>query len=371
MRKKLFVAMLSLFCLAGISQNTTIVYDQKTKSFNGGMPLPAQKHFTITGEQLPEVQKVILDIFSDSYFKKHFTQVMWTPFYKEEASAFYLPVQKMLRSNEEYSFRFKFFVQTTQTERENMIANISESLNHYMKAQARVKRKRLKLNDNSENLVLEMNQIVNGVFSQFDLEPFEFSQIASDKIIQIEDVRPEATVESMTDSALLEELQQLLISEIKMALPSDFNKLVYTQEVIDIKTEKLPNVLGVNVGYAATFIENDNMAYAPYAGISLPLGNSKFAPFMSKMSFSVGIFLNNLEDENNVKFTGPVVKKPIYAGLGYRVYDFVRLNAGVVGLERIEETPNNENSKLEVRAFVGLSIDLNLWIGLGKDRPVK
>jgi hypothetical protein len=211
----------------------------------------------------------------------------------------------------------------------------------------------------------EMNAIVDAAFNSYDLEEFRFSDIVADKIKQIESLKINTTYEEVNSLTSLDELKNLLSSEVRAYLPQDIKKIAYQFIIEDYPTQKLPNVLGLNLGYGATFIDKTNIGYAPYAGISIPLGNLAFAPFMSKISVSAGIFVTDITDENNIVFSGPVIKRPIYLGLGYRVYDFIRVNAGAV----ILEDNSMPASDLLIRPYVGLSIDLNLWIGLGKQRP--
>ena len=88
---------------------------------------------------------------------------------------------------------------------------------------------------------------------------------------------------------------------------------------------------------------------------------------MSKMSVSTGIFLTDVKDQNDRKYTGAYISKPIYLGLGYKVFDFVRINAGAVMLDK-DNNPNNtglRTSDVRIQPFVGISADFSLWLGVG------
>ena len=133
----------------------------------------------------------------------------------------------------------------------------------------------------------------------------------------------------------------------------------------------MPNVIGVNVGYAVAFLGGtwDNQRYgtAPYAGISLPLGNFRRSPFMNRLAISAGILLTDVKDQNAQTYTGAYIPRPVYLGLGYKFFDFVRLNAGAVLFDQNGTSSGGSavSTNVNVRPFVGLSADFSLWIGVG------
>lgn len=373
MNKFLFLLLANLSFIFTTAQTTTVTYDQQYNHFNGGVPLPAQKNLAIQGNIHPDITKVEVLMYKSRILEKPVFKGVWMPDYFGQNDGFFnIFLNQMLRSNEEYSFRFRFFVDVDENELNNIVQTNQSLLSHYLKAQAKINKDQLSFAKSPHVMLTELNQIVNKVLRSYDLEEFTFSDIVKDKINQISKTKLKVDDNSFTEASLLQQLEELMVDELKFYVPNQFNKEVYSQEVLDYPTEKLPNVVGLNVGYAATFInEIDHMGYAPYIGFSIPLGNSKFAPFMSKMSASAGIFLRDLEGENQEVLTGPIVKKPVYLGLGYRIYDFIRLNAGVVALENENTVENIRFKDVEFRPFVGLSIDLNLWIGLGKQKPVR
>ncbi len=125
---------------------------------------------------------------------------------------------------------------------------------------------------------------------------------------------------------------------------------------------------------AGTYLDGDidNFSYgaAPKVGLVFPLGNSAFTnQFWSRTAIVAGIYLDDFEDEFDNNISGPVVGKPIYAGLGYNIFRFVRLNAGISVLED-KKTVGGNLSTLEnrvfVRPFISLTADINLWMDLAK-----
>jgi hypothetical protein len=62
-----------------------------------------------------------------------------------------------------------------------------------------------------------------------------------------------------------------------------------------------------------------------------------------------------------------LINRPIYLGYGYRVFRMVRLNAGGTLVQKdMLNADGGTSSNLDVRPFLGVSIEINLWLGLGK-----
>lgn len=348
------------------SQVPTVIFQQETQGFDGGISLPAQKNFIISGNVPELINKVELEIYTNNRLDKLIYSAAWSRNISDKSTTFTIPVNQFLRSNAEYTIVLDFYTKVERQEQVLKVEGLLNILSEYINAQTRINRKSLSFNKPPEALLNDMNAIVMEAFKNYDLESFTFSDIITDKIKQIEYLKIKTKQEDINTVTALAELKNLLNSEIIMFLPREFNKLAYQSIFKDYPSQNLPNVLGINLGYGATFFDKTNIGYAPYAGFSIPLGNLAFAPFMSGISFSTGLFLSDIKDENQILYTGPVIKKPVYIGLGYRLYDFVRLNAGAVILEN---TTQSSSDNIDIKPYIGISIDLNLWIGLGKQRP--
>jgi len=66
-----------------------------------------------------------------------------------------------------------------------------------------------------------------------------------------------------------------------------------------------------------------------------------------------------------------IVGRPVYLGLDYKLFEFVRFNAGAAFLEKTEmivsgAEAGQTNTKAFIRPFVGLSARIDLSIGFGK-----
>ncbi len=168
----------------------------------------------------------------------------------------------------------------------------------------------------------------------------------------------------------LAELNDILAAEIAQYLSP--NMLVRVDEKIfrNYPTEKTANTIPINVGYGAISLSkglpNQEFAYSPYVGLSFPLGNRTFARFMNNMSISTGVFVSGkMENTLNEKISGPLAERPVYVGLGYNFFRFIRLNAGGTFITTEQLGGTNVNS---FQPFVGLSAEFNLWLGFGKKK---
>jgi hypothetical protein len=84
------------------------------------------------------------------------------------------------------------------------------------------------------------------------------------------------------------------------------------------------------------------------------------------MSISTGFFLSNkMENQLGEKISGPVLDRPIYVGLGYNFFRFIRLNAG--GTFITTEQLSGQSAK-SFQPFVGISAEFNLWLGIGNKK---
>ena len=87
---------------------------------------------------------------------------------------------------------------------------------------------------------------------------------------------------------------------------------------------------------------------------------------MNNMSISTGFFLSgDIKNQLGEKISGPVLDRPIYVGLGYNFFRFIRLNAG--GTFITTEQLGGQNAK-SFQPFVGVSAEFNLWLGIGSKK---
>lgn len=91
-----------------------------------------------------------------------------------------------------------------------------------------------------------------------------------------------------------------------------------------------------------------------------------FRSFWAMRLSPPGLFLNNFNSSQGNRITGPLVNLPIHAGLGYKMFRILRLNAGAV-LPNFEEA-YTKLKKNYIQPYVGVSLEINLWMGLNDRR---
>ncbi len=91
---------------------------------------------------------------------------------------------------------------------------------------------------------------------------------------------------------------------------------------------------------------------------------------MSNSAVILGFYFQDFDNDQGVKATGPIFGKPVYAGFGYKVYEFIRISAGVAFLQN--EADGNGTPALDIddglylRPFVGITADINFWAGFSR-----
>jgi hypothetical protein len=295
----------------------------------------------------------------------------------------------LLRGNSEYTLRINYF-RTTVPEEINLLGEmIQKAVASYLKMSVSSGRNTVSLAKHPRLMRQELDQIVikglelyrNKVGIDFP----GFSDLVYNKLEQIDQlslrqarfniIRREGEDDQAVRMAFfhqnLEDLQQMCFQEINQYLGFEFMVLADSRVITNYPTESIRGTLPINFGYAGIYNEGgfNNLSYdsAPYAGISFPLGNPALAGrFRSNSSISAGLFLTNFDFGDGRKITGPVIGRPIYVAYGYKTAYFLRLNAGMAILQEEKNSSNNVSSNIFLKPFVGLSLELNLWLGLSR-----
>jgi hypothetical protein len=177
-------------------------------------------------------------------------------------------------------------------------------------------------------------------------------------------------LKSSYSSQLQKELYRIILTELDNYLDMEFVQRYDNFIVSNQFTERTQAVLPLFIGYGAVYFSGNvrDLEYdaKPYAGFSIPLGRGD-GKYFSRTTFIMGVFLNNFKDGNDVTITGPIVDRPVFAGLGFRVYDFINFNAGMVATSTSKQNLGNiKTENIHLYPFVGLNFQFNLWLGVGK-----
>jgi hypothetical protein len=388
--KKWFTSILFsaiIFSAAGQSQYKTVVFDYEKASFNEGQPLPAGSYLLMQGPVIPEVEIVKVFIYPASSDQLLY-QGQWKRTEFSQGNNFQVPITQKLKSDNEYDIRIVYYKTTTDTGRAQLREQLYGFLDAYIDQAVVVEKNKIRLNTPVGKMVKQMNKVVKRGISYYDnrsaIEFPGFSDLVAStlKNIRNKDITPGKYVEP--DSAAskqgrkynyaagqIDALKELMHSEVASVLNTDLAGLYDSKTIHSYRTEKVTNILTLNAGYGAAYLKGgvNDISYGSgfTAGVSFPLGSRIFpSRFFTKTTFSAGVFLNNFKNGDDQTLSGPVVGLPVYAGVGYSLIDFLRVTAGAVVLQNTSTAPDGISlQSVQIRPYVGLSVDLNLWLGIG------
>ncbi len=392
--KKILMSLAAVLTLGhtAIAQYTPVNFDYEKTSFNENLPLPAEKNLMIKGQVSEVISQVRFTIFKNNNHNSPLNVSTWRRSFSNNSQAFDLPINYKLRGGSEYDFQLDYLRRVTDAEKLNLQKALFETLDGYVSSNVEIGRRKVAVSKPAGMLLSDMNDIVMQGLSNYDnLVGYEFkgfSDIIKDKIYQLQATKLRAAKFSIIKSKegldnnkesktayaqqLIGDLKNMVHSELNQLLNTDLVVIADTKMVQDYPTEKTMNSLPVNIGYGAVYFDGTlskpNYGTGPYVGLSFPLGNKTFSKFLGNASLSAGIFLQDFKDLNEVKYTGPFIKKPIYAALGYKFFRFIRFNAGVTVVEKRNITIGNLNTittnDIKILPFIGLSAEINIWAGL-------
>jgi hypothetical protein len=339
------------------------------------------------------VEIVELRIFSGSSKDKNFLyQANWKRPEIKEGNTFQIPVSYKLRSNSEYDIRVAYYKRIDSTSSLKFREQVFQYLDTYVDQSLNVEKNRIRLNTPPRQIIRDLNKIVERAnlyynnrsnvafpgFSDMIVRGFENLKNKSLAPGQYNQDKGQGDSKQALKNDYADEqiqtLKGMIHGEVNAVLNTDLLTVTDSKDIKNYKTEKLRSSLTLNVGYGGVYFKGNvnNISYDSglYAGVSLPFGNAAFASsFLSKTTLSVGVFLKNFSDAEGQRISGPVLGRPVYAGLGYPILDFLRFNAGAAILQNASTAPSGISlQKVFIRPYVGLSVDINLWLGLGKNK---
>ncbi len=374
-------------------QYEAVTFNYDKSFFNEGQMLPAESKFMLNGEAARDVQMVEVRVYETADFQRNplYTAV-WKRHESNSRNTFAIPVNYPLRSNEKYSFLINYYMPASPQQQQQLMKQLEEALWSYLDQSILVSRSSFEMRKHPRNMVSDMNAIVVEGLSfytnRINYEFTGFSDIVRDKLYQIRKLnlrKAKFNVFDKTDDDTrnlrlqfagrqIEAIKVLVSKEVAQYANANLLMVYDSRKVVNYSTEKTKSILAVNVGYAGVYNEGSfddlSSGSAAFAGISIPFGKKAFsAPFWSKASISTGVLLENIDfSETNVA-TGPIIKRPIYFGLGYRALPFIRLNTGLTVLQSMNTSTDLADldlDKLYLRPFIGLSIEFDFWLGINK-----
>jgi hypothetical protein len=384
MRVVVFI-LLVFIPLWGQAQFQSVEYDVVKHQINAGRALPSEEAFYVRGILPDDVDMVELTIFKSNKNKSSGRVYSWRAPYQFPTNSYEIFVADPLRSNYSYSLHFSFFKKADMDEMDALKNAIHQNLEAYIRANYQVRRRNITSLVSDKVFINHLNQIViQGIDNYAHLlgQDFRgFSDLVRQKVDQtrkmslrnarfnIVNRRENQNERAVYADQLINELVDLTKAETSQFLRSNMLMLVDVRHVESYPTEKKPFYLPLNVGYAGTYFSGDfnnlNYGTAPFVGLSVPLGNRKFTKILGNASFSTGVMLTNMENNQGQEISGPLIGRPIYAGLGYTIFRVLRFNAGAA-LTSSELNGNAED--VTIYPFLGFSLEFNLWLGFGAKR---
>ena len=384
-----------LICVTNSSfaQYETVLLNYEKSYFGENQPLPADKYFIVNGTIRSDIQYVEIKIFAPK--GKDDRTPLFTNFWKREfdnnSAVFNLPVNYKLKEGKDHDILLNFYRTIRAKERAKLTESIFRTLDAYVDQSMNYSVKKIKLMRNDRQTITDLNEIVYRGMSLYrsrTLATFPgFSDMVKMKIKQIENVKLKKAgkMEISSDTLgsrmtmrtqLINELKEILHQEVLPYVNAEIYVLLDDKYMDNYPTETVRDAyfLAPHFGYGGVAVGmKDDFSYGSkmYAGLSVPLSKRSKNKFLSNTSISFGAFLGNFKDIEGNEISGPLFKVPTYISLGYRPFGFFRIQAGAAFLENV--TPGGSTiagfgNKVEIRPFIGISAELNVWFNLNKNK---
>ena len=364
-----------MFALSAFSQRSIVYYDFAKNTFGNFEDLPAEEELLIKGALPPGSELVEIIVYNDEVkTKEALYSGFWMAAGTSGATEFSVPLNYALTPGKGYTFVLSFYTPVKADARKKLYQQTRKNLEAYLNLSYEVKKEELDLKKGARKLRNELNQIVLQSMTQYRItSPGAFQGFSDIVLEQLKSLDGYKLTGGTAQSAPLKSLMSLIDGELRSILNQDIVMLRTQRELYDYKVEDKPGYFSVVGGYGAMFFGGDlndlNYDEGAFVGIGFPFSTTKVAPkFLRNAAFSAGIFVEDFKIDGRT-FTGPIVDKPIFIGLDYKLFSFVRFNAGGVFIQEdvggginIEDITTN----VKVRPFVGLSAKLNLSISLDK-----
>lgn len=359
-----------LVATAANAQYKTLVLNYEKSGFGENEPLPSRANFIITGVAGSNVPYVDLTIYPAK--GKEDKEPVYETFWKRELNSqslkFSIPVNHQLREGKEYDLLIRYYRTTNQEERDSLQRSLHQTLDAYVMQSYDLKSDKITFRKSPKKILGDLGKIVETGLSKYRSRmEFNFERFSDVVKFKLEQVQGKTIKNAVERDNHLNELKTMLHREVDQYLSRELYLMIDDKRISDYPTEKVQNYLPINFGYGGGLIDSDpdnfNYVDGMYVGLSFPFGKEGGkSKFWSRTSFSVGVLVNKeLEDQQSNTYTGPIFKVPAYAALGYRAFQFIRINAGVTVLE------NTAQSNVKVYPFIGISAELNLSLRLAKD----
>lgn len=372
-------SILFAFSTTLIAQDQEMPYNIAQSNFGNGAPLPSEESFTVTGPIGEEITLVSFTLYSkndgmddsplfENYWKKSFAD--------DGGSSFYIPVSYKLKGGDAYNISISYYKKINQDEYDYIAQSLNIYLGAYIDQHTQLTHDKIKLLKRPSEMVSDLNDIVKSALLNYRVENnYRFNGFSDLVLSNLEAIRKNKLDEDKDGQVrenyfvnTVENLKRLLSYEVANHLNHGLYTLSDTRFIKEYPTEKTRNIITLHAGYGGVYFDGkiDDLSYGNggFAGITFPLGKKAFtSKFWSSTAVVGGVYFSNFKDRNDQEISGPLIQRPLYLGVGYKIFEFVRLTGGVAFLEAKETAGQFDNlgSNVFMRPYIGLQADLNFW----------
>lgn len=371
------------------AQYEPVVYDYELNYFNNGQPLPAESHLLISGDVDAGIERVEISLFKAKSNHNHFPLHLsiWKRVTGSDTESFRLPFNYRLHGNDGYDFVIAYFREITGSEQKALKELLTSVIGTYLDQQINLKDGKVQLGKSPAGLISRLDDIVGKAMTHYrnknEIQFLGFSNVLFEGLKAMGHYQEptksavDGTAMGVRLGALRSQIDQQIQTELAQTLAGKLLVQTDLRIMRDYATEKVKNALAVNVGYGGVYLAGNTNSFTygsgAYVGLSFPLAARFFSnPVWRNTSLSVGAFLNDFSTEDGQEITGPIFGKPYFLGVGYRLFRFVRLNAGMTALETKGSSSigggSVEVGEIQLQPFVGISAEINLSVGFKERR---
>ena len=379
----LTAAVILTFLCQAFAQYGNVRLDANKNYFNDGQPLVAEKALMFNGTVPENIEMIEVTVLphKDKDNRSALYQTRWDAPKNANVTEFSVPMNFKLRSSEKYDFRFDYFRSLNESEKQQLRADIQANVNAYLDVNLKGD-DNLKLENKPKRIMEGMNKILdNALFylrSQGATARRDFSDVTALKLERLDDsdvikdlAKRDSTLTKIgARESVINDTKDQINREIEQIVSGDWLILEESRLVNDYETESRANFLSVSFGYGGAYLsgkfsEDFDYGSAPFVGLSVPLGNSTFAPkVLSNASLTLGAFTRNFENEDGREVSGVLFNRPWFAGLDYKLFQFVRFTGGASFLQGV--SGDGSKNEVSVRPFIGVGARINLNFSLEK-----
>ncbi|MGB3181023.1 MAG: hypothetical protein WBB45_06515 [Cyclobacteriaceae bacterium] len=389
---KHFLLFILATCLSfpAFSQYEQVIFDYERSQFNNGEPLPAETPFMMSGQVSRDVDMVEVVIARKGLLKNEEQSIFtgrWIRDYNNTSEKWIVPVNRKLKQNEEYDLMVRYFRQATPDQQTEIGYALKEQLLNYLDQEIRLEDDEIELRSAPSRVFQNMNAILEqatgDIRNRLDASAPKLSDIVKEGIDKLDDLDLDDADELLASDTLENEgarryrYAQQQINTVKRQIISETDQFLYTplsilssRKIVDnYSTEKKRSHLNVLIGYGAVYDGDgpgEDFGSGLYGGLSIPFGHEAHdSKIWSNTALSVGVFFQDIDfGDDTYTYSGPIVDRPSFVAIGYKVFSFLRVQGGVSFLQReSDDSGLLDVSDVEIRPFIGLSAELKLWVG--------